>query len=138
MSEANKTIATRFIDAVGCGDVATMQALASKDIAVVTAGSCSLSGTRDYSTLLDIGAGFVRITTSGGLKFRFITLTAEADRVAVEAKGSATMITGKPYNNEYHFLVFIRDGKVYRFVEYLDTQLAEAVLRPCLQQANLV
>jgi hypothetical protein len=70
--------------------------------------------------------------SSGGIRFRILHLTAEADRVAVEARGSSTLMNGNQYNNEYHFLIFIRDGKVYKFMEYLDTQLADEVLAPPL------
>ena len=133
MSETNKAVAKRFLEAVGSGDIDTIAALATKDIAVITAGQSSLSGTRGYDTLLLLGATFPKITTTGGLKFRYINLTAEDDRVAVEAKGTSVMLNGKDYNNEYHFLLFIRDGKVYKMMEYLDTKLADDVLAPYFQ-----
>ena len=42
------------------------------------------------------------------------------------------MSNGKSYNNQYHFLLFVRDGKVSKVMEYLDNQLADAVLGPYL------
>ena len=48
-------------------------------------------------------------------------MTAEDDRVAVEATSFATMEDGRVYANSYHFLVTIRDGKVATVREYMDT-----------------
>ena len=79
--------------------------------------------------------GLPQITTTGGISFEFLNLTAEDDRVAVEAKGRSTEVSGKEYNNEYHFLIFFRDGKVCRMKEYLDTKLAEEVLGKYLTAA---
>jgi ketosteroid isomerase-like protein len=49
------------------------------------------------------------------------TMTAEGDRVAVEAESYAETITGKIYRNQYHFLITVRNGKVQSVKEYLDT-----------------
>ena len=55
-------------------------------------------------------------------------LTAEGDRVAVEAESYGEMATGKIYNNLYHFLLEVRDGKIHAVREYLDTMHAKEVL----------
>jgi ketosteroid isomerase-like protein len=55
-------------------------------------------------------------------------ITAEDDRVAVEAESFATHVSGKPYNNKYHFLMRYRDGKLLEFKEYMDTELVTDVL----------
>ena len=55
-------------------------------------------------------------------------LTAEGDRVAVEAESYAKMKNGKTYQNTYHFLFIVRDGKIQSVKEYLDTIHANAVL----------
>jgi len=49
-------------------------------------------------------------------------VTAEADRVALEAESDADLINGKHYHNYYHFLFVIRDGQVREAKEYLDTK----------------
>lgn len=49
-------------------------------------------------------------------------MTAEADRVAMEAVSLLhNKTTGRTYNNFYHHLFRIRDGKVVLFKEYQDT-----------------
>ena len=80
---------------------------------------------------MGIADAFPKITKSG-IEFKILNLTAEDDRVACEAQGFSTMINGKAYNNEYHFLFSFRDGKVCQVKEYLDTKLADEVLGPYL------
>jgi uncharacterized protein len=55
-------------------------------------------------------------------------VTAEADRVAVEAQAHATLKNGKIYRNTYHFLFIFRDGKIWRAKEYNDTLHVREVL----------
>ena len=55
-------------------------------------------------------------------------MTAEGDRVAVEAESRGVHASGLPYNNYYHFLFRFRDGELVRLTEYMDTELATDVL----------
>ena len=64
----------------------------------------------------------------GGLRVTPTGLTAEGDRVAVEAESFAKMKNGKTYQNKYHFLFIVRDGKIQSVKEYLDTIHANEVL----------
>jgi ketosteroid isomerase-like protein len=36
--------------------------------------------------------------------------------------------SGEPYNNQYHFLLVIKNGKIVELKEYMDTQLAARIL----------
>jgi uncharacterized protein len=56
---------------------------------------------------------------------RFI---AGDDMVVVEARGSNTTKSGKPYNNSYCFVFRVADGKLKEVTEYMDTFLVNAVL----------
>ena len=38
------------------------------------------------------------------------------------------MKNGKTYQNKYHFLMIVRDGKIHQVKEYLDTMHANEVL----------
>jgi ketosteroid isomerase-like protein len=51
-------------------------------------------------------------------------VTAEGDRVAVEAESYGKLKNGKIYNNTYHFLFLFRDGTIYQAKEYNDSQHA--------------
>ena len=55
-------------------------------------------------------------------------MIAEDDRVAAEVKGDAVHASGQVYQNEYHFLVTLKDNKIIELKEYMDTQLAAKVL----------
>jgi ketosteroid isomerase-like protein len=41
--------------------------------------------------------------------------------VAVETESYAELNNGRIYNNDYHFLFIVRDGKIHQVKEYLDT-----------------
>jgi ketosteroid isomerase-like protein len=60
----------------------------------------------------------------GGVQTTFGDITAEDDRVAVEAETKGVLPDGRVYTNVYHYLMKFRDGKIIRVKEYLDTQSA--------------
>ncbi len=63
-----------------------------------------------------------------GLRFTILGTTAEEDRVAVEAESYGYTRQGKLYNNVYHLLVLLKDGKIRTAREYLDSGHATEVL----------
>ncbi len=129
--QQNKDIARRFLQALGLCDAAALAALTTDDVELITKGSSIVSGRRDYATMVATCGALGQITKNG-FEFRILQLTAEEDRVAAEVEGFSTLVNGTPYNNQYHFLFFIRGGKIYRLMEYLDTKLADAALAPLL------
>ena len=56
------------------------------------------------------------------MKFTIHSMTAEDDRVAIEAESYGEHASGKTYNNHYHFLMRLRDGKIVRFTGVLTEQ----------------
>lgn len=135
MSEANKAIAIKFLNALGQGDAATMKSIMTEDFVAHTTGvSCSMSGIHHADGILAFVAAVPLICKPGGITFKVKNLTAEDERVACEVEGYSTLQNGKEYNNFYHFLIFIRNGKVYRMNEYFDTKMTEDILVPALAQ----
>ncbi len=65
----------------------------------------------------------VEILTSvkGRMKFKIHSITAEQDRVAVEAENTCVLVDGQTYDNFYVFLFVIKNGRIQRVNEYLDT-----------------
>jgi ketosteroid isomerase-like protein len=59
-------------------------------------------------------------------------VTAEADRVAVEFDGHAELANGQSYDNTYHFLYLLRDGKILEQREHADSAYAKTVFGPLL------
>lgn len=68
-------------------------------------------------------------TTRDGLAITPKGMVAEGDKVAVEAESLGVLGNGRTYNNEYHFLVTVRDGKIAAVKEYLDTMHTADVLK---------
>jgi ketosteroid isomerase-like protein len=64
-----------------------------------------------------------------GLRFTITGTTVEDDRVALEAESYGMARTGKLYNNLYHLLVLLENGKIKTVREYLDSGHATEVLR---------
>ncbi len=67
------------------------------------------------------------IFVEGGIAFTVHALTAEGVRVAAEVESYAPLVNGKVYNNHYHMLFEIRDGKIVIVKEYADTAHAREV-----------
>lgn len=133
--EDHKAIVRRFLTALGKGDVDTLKTLITDDVAAVCTGTSIVSGTRNYADICTT-AGFLNKVTRNGIEFRILTMTAEEDRVSCEVEGRSTLANGKSYNNQYHFLFFLRNGKVRILKEYIDTKLADETLGPLLQAAQ--
>ena len=130
----NKRLVTAFMQALGKGDAAAMKPLLADDMVAICTGTCLLSGSRNAAEIL-AAMGMLMQATKNGIEFKILNLTAEEDRVAVEAEGYSTLVTGTPYNNQYHFLFFIRNGKVYRLKEYMDTKMVQDCLGPLVAGA---
>jgi ketosteroid isomerase-like protein len=131
----NKAIVRTFMQALGTGDAAAMQPLLADDMVAICTGTCLLSGSRNAAEIL-AAVGMLSQVTQNGIEFKILNLTAEDDRVATEAEGYSTLVNGTPYNNQYHFLFFIRAGKIYKLKEYMDTKLVQDSLGPILAAAG--
>ena len=55
-------------------------------------------------------------------------IIAEGDLVVAEVRGRVTTRSGSPYHNRYCFIFRIEGGKIREMREYMDTELAAAVL----------
>lgn len=128
--ETNKNLVLNFFENFSAGKVNAALALMADSATWWIAGKPEqfvLAGTKtkaEFAELLNgIGAAMpkgLRVTPKG--------LTAEGDRVAAEAESYGETATGKIYNNLYHFLFDVRDGKIQAVREYLDTMHAKEVL----------
>lgn len=61
----------------------------------------------------------VHETFSQPLQITIAQMTAEGDRVAVQASSRGVLVQGGEYCNSYHFLFTLRDGKIVQIEEYL-------------------
>jgi uncharacterized protein len=135
MSEANKAVGLKFVEALGKGDVQAVQAVITDDVVAVAKGTGIGAGTRNYAEIIAVFGMFSQVTKTG-LNPKILSVTAEDDRVVVEWEGNCTLVNGAQYNNHYVHVFFLRDGKIYELNEYFDTKLTDDVLGPFLRDAE--
>ena len=126
ITEENKKIAIKFFEALSSGSDAYLD-FYTDDSIIWTAGDNAIGGTRTKQEIIEFAQG-VLDSFPNGITFKITGITAENERVAVEVDGEAIHASGLPYNNQYHFLLTIKDGKILELKEYMDTQLAAKVL----------
>jgi ketosteroid isomerase-like protein len=136
MSEPNKVLATRFLNALGVGDTETLGQVMHRDFQAIAKGHAAISGSRSYELVMKTSKAFTALTKSG-LNPKILSMTAEEDRVAVEWQGDCTLVNGAEYNNHYAFIFYFRDGKILKIHEYFDTHLTDTVLLPLLTEMGL-
>lgn len=123
--EEHKQIAMAFLRASAAHDAERFAELLCDDATYWTCGKPHLfayAGERGKSEICRYMATpsiFV-----GGASVSFGAITAEDDRVAVEAETRGVTPDGRVYTNAYHYLFTFRDGRILRVKEYVDTQAA--------------
>lgn len=117
MSEANKAVVRRYLQAVVDGDLTTIEALQHPDCSWWVLGTGVID--RDTFTRM-VGEGLLSATKR---TIDIIGMTAEGDRVAVMLEGRMEF-PGALYCNSYHNLLVIRDGLIVEGREYMDTRAA--------------
>jgi ketosteroid isomerase-like protein len=63
----------------------------------------------------------------GGIVVNINSMTAEDDRVVIEAKGTARSKSGADYNNDYCIVITVANNKIRHVREYLDSELVTTV-----------
>ena len=58
----------------------------------------------------------------------FSHLWCDGDTVILEERMQATLAGGKPYDNEYCFVFELREGRIARMREYMDTRKGHAAI----------
>ena len=122
----NKELVQEFFNLLSSGSDKYLDFYNDESV-IWTAGENAIGGSRSKSEVV----GFAKSVLDSfpeGINFNVVNLVAENDYVAAEVEGSAMHISGKPYNNKYHFLLKIKNNEILELKEYMDTQLAAKVL----------
>ncbi len=119
--DENKKIATRMIDCLSEGKLDTT--LISSDAQWWVPGG----GMMDRATFENILKKF-NVIRAGKGEMKIVGMTAEDNRVAVEAEANIPLKNGKIYQNTYHFLFIINGGKIVLSKEYNDSLYASSAL----------
>ena len=126
ITDQNKKITRDFFEALSTGSNKYLD-FYTDDSIIWTAGNNSIGGTRTKKEVVAFAENILSAFPSG-ITFNITGITAEDERVAVEIRGKAIHASGETYNNQYHFLLRIKDGKILELKEYMDTQLAAKIL----------
>ncbi len=119
--EDNKLTALRMIEQIGKGILD--ESLITSDICWWVPGM----GIVPKQKFLEIMSAFGSLT-KGDCQMTVKGITAEDDRVAIEAESYADLINGETYQNTYHFLFLFENGKIKMAKEYNDSRYAAEVL----------
>lgn len=122
--EDNKKLVAAFWEAVSKLDFDTaLPMMAEEGFTWWMAGDPKkfpLAGLRTKEEFLDLFKEILKIAPEG-IQVKPLAWTAEGERVAMEAESTAKTVSGKVYQNKYHFLFVVRNGKIQSVREYLDT-----------------
>ena len=122
--ERNKELASEFLARFSANDIAGALDAMTDDATWWIAGkpdqlpAAGLHSKEQLAKLEQTMGGQLK----NGLKMTVKGLIAEGDKVAVEVESYGELQNGRIYNQEYHMLMTIRDGKISAVREYLDTQ----------------
>ncbi len=126
--ESNKQVAREFIEATFARDSRRVAAVLADDM-TYTIGGLHPRFQRvwnkvDWCRYLDLPTPFEK-----QLELTVHSITAEGDQVALEAESYGIISeSGTVYNNHYHFFFEIKDGRIQRIREYMDTHHVNDVL----------
>lgn len=123
VEQENKQIVSDVFAKISSGNISEMLNLLDDSCTWWIGGKPEdfpLAGKKSKQEITDILSSVIE-PMPGGVNMKLKALTAEGERVAAEVESYGKAQNGKVYNNEYHFLFRIKDGKVIEVKEYLDT-----------------
>lgn len=128
IEEQNKELVANFMEVFSQGNVADTSSYLSESSTWWVAGRLDgISGTKNKKEFGEMLAALSALTVTGAIRLTPLAWAAEGDRVAVETESYSELRNGRVYNNLYHFVFEVRDGKIQRVKEFLDTEHTRAV-----------
>jgi ketosteroid isomerase-like protein len=135
MTEANKSVVLKFIEAMGLSDTKSAASCLAPDAFTRAMGFGKFAGIRHYPTIVGT-IDALKVLLPTGLRPDVRSVTAEGDTVVVEWEGNATTSDGKAYKNQYCMVFRVGDGKIKQVNEYFCTILADEVLWPLVEKMS--
>ncbi len=122
----NKAVVKEFVNAMRLSDVDQLKTMITDDFSWWIIGKPSYiatGGEHDRAYFLGFFKGDELFPD--GMEFKVTSMVAEGSSVAAEAEIKANTAMGSYYENYYHFLFVVEDGKIKRMKEYMDTYHAK-------------
>jgi uncharacterized protein len=116
-----RTTATTFFERFDAGDVDGAFSLVDDDVSWWVPDGLPFSGTKNKAEYLAQVVKPINDGFPGGLQMKLRGTIVEGERVAAEVESLGQHKNGRTYNNHYHFLLVIRDGRIVAVKEYMDT-----------------
>ncbi|HEX4292029.1 MAG TPA: nuclear transport factor 2 family protein [Trebonia sp.] len=118
-------MAEAYLAAVTAGDLPDSLLTDDMTAWLTTQGPISKAAYQDAIRL------FARMAQSP-IRFTVDALTAQDDRVVIEAHSQATLINGEEYGNTYVFSIRVRDGRIAWIAEHFNPLIAQEKLFPLI------
>ena len=124
----NEKLVLEFINALCERDTEQIEALFHDEGTMWVAGtkallpSCGSFSKREFLHNFDLGSNII----GKAEEVEIFGTTAQKDRVAVEMRAKMKILTGEGgmYDQTFHNLFVVKDGKIFVWKEYFDTHLA--------------
>ena len=127
-TEATRQVVESWLARANSGDVAGAMALFAEDATWSNIGSTRFSG--DFvglKSITDDLLGPLFGALEAGITSEVEAVVADGERAVVISRGFARTRTGRDYNNSYCQVFTVKDGKIVKVREYMDTALIDAV-----------
>ena len=121
--QANKQLVLRFFELFTANRIPESMSLLATDATwwvAGPAGRLKVAGLKNHAQIERLLGSVLRMLPKG-MQLTIKGMTAEADRVAVEAEACGDTVSGKTYHNCYHILFEVRSGLIVAVREYMDT-----------------
>lgn len=126
----NREIVSHAFDRLALADPGPFVAAMADDLVWIITGQSAWSRRFEGKAAVerDLVAPLFRLFATPYHNFAERIIADDDDNVVVLAKGEVTTVSGQPYNNDYCFVMRLRDGKIVEIREYMDSALAERAL----------
>jgi hypothetical protein len=125
-SPDSKTVLTRYVEAVQAGDAGTIRDVFAADATWQLDGELPISGTwrgRD-AILNDFLGTAMSYYQPGSVSLEITRIVAEGEHAVMEWTSRARTTRGESYENHCIGVFTVRDGRIVRVREYMDTLYA--------------
>jgi ketosteroid isomerase-like protein len=127
MTDTNRQLARAFFVALANGELPDDMLTPDMTGWLTTQGMISKAAYQQVVRLLDK-------MCAQPLTYTLHSLTAEEDRVVVEAESEGELINGESYRNTYVYVMRFRDGKLASVAEHYNALIAQQKLLPLMKE----